>query len=233
MTNQDWFEQALASLQQQTYSGMEILLIGDADRRVERWMPKPLARLPGVELVSRPEPGIVSALNTGLQQATTPLVARMDSDDIAHPERIRLQVELLQQYPDIDFSATTVGIFNESGSTAVGNQQYQLWLNQLRSPDAIRRGVFIESPCPHPSWMLRRSLFNQLGGYRDVDWAEDYDLVLRAYLANVKMAKPGFDSNARETHNPEANLVSWRDHDVRLTRSDDHYSRHNFIITVE
>ncbi|CAN0060882.1 unnamed protein product, partial [Heterosigma akashiwo] len=46
--------------------------------------------------------GLVSALNAGLAAAApSPLAARMDADDLAHPDRLRRQVEYLEHNPDV------------------------------------------------------------------------------------------------------------------------------------
>ena len=215
---QQWFKQALQSLVEQSYSNLEILLIGDSDRRVERWLPRNISRLSNLQIVAREEPGLVAALNTGIKVASGNLIARMDADDIALPERISRQVQLLQQQPAVDFCATAVEIFGPPGGITDGSRRYQDWLNSQISSEAIQHSVFIESPMPHPSWMLRRQLFQQLGGYRRKQWAEDYDLVLRAWLAGSIMAKP-----------QGGPLLRWREHELRLTRSDQLYSRHNFL----
>ena len=231
---QAWFKTAVQSVLQQSYPHLEILLIGDNERRFERWLPAELARSTQIRVISRDAPGLVSALNTGVAAATGNLIARMDADDIAAPNRIEQQVKLLQQHPEVGFCATQIEIFNQLGALADGSRHYQNWLNSQLSPDDINRNIFIESPLPHPSWMLRREIYEQLQGYRNVEWAEDYDLVLRAWLAGVAMAKPGFDAaqlaatEAPPTRSATA-LVFWRDHDLRLTRNDSRYSRKNFL----
>ena len=64
--------------------------------------------------------------------------------------------------------------------------------------------------------MFRRETLLQLGGYRDVEWPEDYDLYLRADQAGIAMGKP------------EGVLLRWREHEGRLTHTDERYSRLRF-----
>lgn len=215
---QHWLKQAVQSLAVQSYANLEIMLIGDQERRVEHWLPAEIRRISNLHLVRREEPGLVSALNTGIEKASGRFIARMDADDVALPQRISDQVQLMQQQPAVNFCATAVEIFAADGITE-GSRRYQGWLNSQISANTIRQGVFIESPLPHPSWMLRRELYQQLGGYRRTEWAEDYDLVLRAWLAGASMAKPH--------HKP---LLRWREHALRLTRTDQLYSRRNFLL---
>jgi cellulose synthase/poly-beta-1,6-N-acetylglucosamine synthase-like glycosyltransferase len=65
--------------------------------------------------------------------------------------------------------------------------------------------------------MYRRELVDNLDGYQEYGWPEDYDLWLRMAAAGVTFAKI-----------PEV-LVRWRDHPTRLTRSDSRYSVKNFL----
>ena len=114
-----------------------------------------------MRILANPGRGIVAALNTGAQLASAPYLARMDSDDIALPQRLARQIDLLERQPQIGIVATQVEIFTDTGTTDAGFRHYQTWLNSLTEPEVIRREIFIESPLPHPSVMLRRSVFER------------------------------------------------------------------------
>jgi hypothetical protein len=87
----------------------------------------------------------------------------------------------------------------------------------VREPDQLHRQIKIESPLPNPGLMLRRTALEGLGGYRDVEWPEDYDLLLRADALGMQMGKPG------------AILLRWREHESRLTHTDPRYRRGQFM----
>jgi hypothetical protein len=139
----------------------------------------------------------------------------MDADDIAVPVRLQRQLEYLEEHPDVDICGACVEIFTD-GTVAGGNIRYQAWLNACRSPEAIHRELFIESPIPNPTAMFRREAILRLGGYRDPDWPEDYDLYLRADVLGMRMGKP------------EPLLLRWREHEQRLTRNDERYGLSRF-----
>jgi hypothetical protein len=86
-------------------------------------------------------------------------------------------------------------------------------MNALRDDAAMKANLFVESPIPHPSFFAVRALFQRLGGYRDLPWPEDYDLLLRAAAARVGLGKV-----------PEV-LLRRRDHAGCLTRRDPRYRR--------
>jgi hypothetical protein len=93
---------------------------------------------------------------------------------------------------------------------------YVAWSNGLLDHAAIVRDIWIESPLVHPSVVMRASALRALGGYRDFDGPEDYELWLRAHAAGLRFGK------APET------LLAWRDLPDRLTRRDSRYAAERF-----
>lgn len=213
----DTLHEALDSLTCQTIGDMEIVAVDDGSTDGTRQILQArAAQEPRLRLLTQPHAGIIAALNAGLACCTAPLVARMDADDRAHPERLEKQATFLRLNPEIDLVSCRVEAF-PAGQVRQGFTIYLEWLNSLISDEQIRREIFIESPLPHPSLVIRREALLRLGGYQDHGWAEDYDLLLRFYLAGARFAKL-----------PEV-LLAWREHPQRLTRSDPRYSLENFL----
>jgi glycosyltransferase involved in cell wall biosynthesis len=162
--------------------------------------------------------GIVPALQTALRAAASPLIVRLDADDVCLPERFSMQADYLDAHPDIGL----VGCQVEFGGDRERHAGYAVhvdWTNTLVKPEVIARNRFVESPFAHPSVMFRRELIQQFGGYRDGPFPEDYELWLRWLDAGVRMAKI-----------PEKLLV-WNDPPNRLSRNDDRYSFRAFYET--
>lgn len=209
-----YLQTAVDSILQQTYKNLELLIVDD--HSTDSAIGQLQINDGRVSLVSAEQYGVVQAMNIGVEQAKGKYIARMDADDIAHPRRLEVQLELLEQNPDVGIVAAQVEIFSDE-ELGGGFQFYQDWLNSVCTPEQIRCEVYVESPLPNPTVMFRREVYEQLGGYHDSDWAEDYDCWLRANAARVKMAKP------------EGILLHWRDHGKRLTRTDERYSLDNFM----
>ena len=206
---------AVVSILDQTLEDLEIILIDDGSSDGAVGCLETLAD-PRLRCYANPQRGIVSALNFAAYRARGHYLARMDADDIALPERLERQLEMLEREPGLGIVGAEVEIFAEDG-VGEGYRLYQEWVNGLRTPGDIAREMFVESPIPHPTAMLSSRLFRALGGYREVPWAEDYDLWLRAHLQGVTMAKP------------EGVLLRWRDRRERLSRSDDRYDVDRFL----
>ena len=170
---------ALDSLARQTFTDTELVLVNDAstDATGDILARHPYACRQKVITLVRPT-GLVAALNAGLEQARGSLIARMDADDVCHPERIQRQVESLTAQADLGVVATRVA-FGGDRQLAAGYARYVDWTNTLLTHDDIALARFRESPLAHPSVMFRRVLLDRHGGYRDGAFPEDYELWLR------------------------------------------------------
>lgn len=209
--------QCIASLSRQTWGGFEVVAVDDGSTDasgavLERWAAKDSR----VVLLRQPATGLVAALNAGLETCRGELVARIDADDIAHPRRFELQVDLLDRSPEVAVASCLVRHFPWC-RVGAGFRHYESWLNGLTTPEVIARERFIESPVAHPSVIVRRAALVEVGGWRDLGWPEDYDLWLRLAERGRVFAKvPRF-------------LHFWRDHGGRLTRRDSRYAVERFL----
>jgi len=207
----------MQSLINQTLEEHEIVAVDDGsddatDERLQAWAQQDQR----VRVLSREHAGIIPALNAGLAACRGDYIARMDADDRCHPERLEKQAAFLDSHANVAVAATLVEGFPED-RVREGFRIYIDWLNSLILPVDHAREIFIESPLAHPSVMIRRAWFTQMGGYEDHGWPEDYDLWLRMHLAGARMQKV-----------PEV-LVYWREHPARLTRTDSRYAVEAFI----
>lgn len=118
--------------------------------------------------------GLGARLNQAIEQCATPYLARLDSDDVAYPERLERQVAFLDAHPTVSLVASRALIFGNDGR-AIG-------LTPYRGTHAeICRTPYAGFPMPHPTWMGRRSWFRK-HRYRPVQpKSEDQDLLLRAH----------------------------------------------------
>ena len=204
---------AVESILLQSHQHLELILVDDhSDDAAISSLDRSDSRL---SIYASSGDGVVNAFNTGLKHCKGDFVARMDGDDISLPERLQRQLQLLNQQESIEIAGCCVEIFSEAGIQG-GFKRYESWLNSRRSPLEIHNQIFVESPMPNPGTMFRREALERLGGYRELQWAEDYDLYLRADAAGMLMAKP------------EAVLLRWREHDARLTHRADIYHRDQF-----
>ena len=135
----------------------------------------------------------------------------MDADDVSLPGRLAAQLDLLAKEPRVAAVGGRVTAFPDH-AVQDGMRRYVEWMNGLVTPEEHARDVFVEAPLCHPSVTMRRDALERVGGYRDVDWPEDYDLWLRLHAAGWSLAKT------------ERQVLRWRRREGSLTFSDARYS---------
>ncbi len=210
-------EAAVLSILRQTMQDFELVVVDDGSIDQTPEILDNLSKQDARIIVHRtPHTGLVSALNEGLKFCSGELIARMDADDISHRCRLAEQVDFMDSHPEISVCSSLVRIFPRSNLLG-GMVRYEQWLNSLVSPEEIARDIFVESPVVHPSVMLRRRELEELGGYRDAGWVEDYDLWLRYHLHGKQIAKV------------PRTLLFWRHTVGRVTMTDPRCSVEAFL----
>ncbi len=163
-----YLDEAVASIIGQTFADFGLAIYDDhsTDGSYERAL-EWAARDPRVT-VKRGDfrAGPSASSNAAAYLAQTELVARMDADDVAAPERLELQVKALREHPSAVLVGSTFEMIDGTGR-----------LLRRAAPGRISGTA---PPFAHPSIMYRRSSFQEAGGYRPgTDYFEDLDLYLR------------------------------------------------------
>jgi glycosyltransferase involved in cell wall biosynthesis len=207
----------LASIARQTLGDFELLAIDDGSTDESAALVRAHASRDARTILLDPgRVGLVAALNLGVAHARAPLLARMDADDLMHPQRLALQHDFLAANPQIALVAARVASFPQRLVRA-GYQEYVRWQNDCLTPEQIAAAIYIESPFAHPSVTLRRSALAAAGGpYAEGPFPEDYELWLRMHRAGLPMAKL------------PRTLLAWREGPGRASRADPRYRREAF-----
>jgi glycosyltransferase involved in cell wall biosynthesis len=210
---------AVASIREQIFGDWELVTVDDGSTDGTKEILRALAKSePRIVVVERTHAGVVAAANAGMAAARGEFIARMDADDVSHPERLAEQVAFLGAPANRDVGV--VGCLVEFGGDRAAGEGYALhvdWVNSLVTPEEIALNRFVEAPLANPSVMFRRELVARHGGYRDGDFPEDYELWLRWLDSGVRMAKV-----------PRV-LLTWHDTPTRLTRTDARYAPDAFF----
>jgi glycosyltransferase involved in cell wall biosynthesis len=207
---------AIASIEAQTFRDYEVVAVDDGSRDESASLLEAWGSRDARVRVFRTKPqGIVAALQLASSWACAPLLARMDADDIAHPDRLARQVQLLDAHSRVVACGTQVR-YVPRAMVRDGARRYERWLNGLIEPAQLERDLFVECPIAHPTLIVRSDAFHAVGGYCDRAWPEDYDLILRLWQAGGALA------------NTPAVLLDWRESEARLSRTDPRYAEDTF-----
>lgn len=197
-----WLGEALSSILGQSLVDLELIVVddGSTDGTAQR-----LAAItdPRLSVLRQSRGGQTAALNRGLQAARAPLIARIDADDVALPERLARQAAFLAAHPEVGLLGTAAREIAPSGAVVQT-------LTPPHDDRAIRRALLRANPFIHSSVMFRRALVDTVGRYDEsFAVAQDYDLWLRmsraTRLANLaeplvlRRLAPGRLSSARDT----------------------------------
>lgn len=130
--------------------------------------------------------GLGFALNFGLKQCSNELIFRMDTDDIAFPDRFEKQIEVYKSNP----SAVIFGSFIEEFNYKIGD--LKRFRNVPVTAKEIDRAKFKKNPFNHMSVGFIKSKVIEAGSYFDIPGYEDYYLWLRILHTNngVNLNKP-------------------------------------------
>ncbi|MGI5861228.1 MAG: glycosyltransferase [Myxococcales bacterium] len=207
-----WLEEALGSIEAQTFGDFELLAVDDRSTDATRAILEQASRRDRrIRVITGPGTGICGALNAGLAECRAPFIARMDADDIALPRRFEAQLAALEADPRLAAVGSRVECFPREGLSE-GFLAYEAWLNSLTASADLLRDRLIESPIVHPSAMLRAEPLRALGGWSSRGWPEDYALWLSLFERGHALA------NVAEV------LLRWRDRGDRLTRTHPDYA---------
>jgi glycosyltransferase involved in cell wall biosynthesis len=136
--------------------------------------------------------GLGKALHRGLEACSHDLVARMDSDDICHPERFAKQVDFMNKHPKIDVVGTWISEFDGNETNIYAYRKLPV------SPADIASFARRRNPLNHMSVMFRKTKVLAAGGYGQFTHIQDYHLWARMLINGSRMANiPEYLVNVR------------------------------------
>ena len=168
----DYFEEAIFSMVNQSYANLEIIIIDDFSNdgtieTIKYWAGLDNRIIPIFKNINT---GIVESLNLGLEIASGKYIARMDGDDISHLERIEKQVMFLEENQNCDLLGTGYKIIGQN-----------IDVKPITNHELIKIALIINSQFVHPSIMFRADVISKYKFYykKEFALAEDYELWTR------------------------------------------------------
>lgn len=174
-----YLKQSLDSLFAQTLTPDEIVLVKDGPLtpELEAVVTEYQSRYPMLKVVPLPQnQGLGKALNEGLKHCSYELVARMDTDDIAKPERFERQMQVFREHPETDVCSAWIEEFYNDTNHVVAVKKLPERHEEIRA--------YARKRCPvnHPAAMFRKSKVLKAGGYPPIPQYEDYGLWVRMLM---------------------------------------------------
>lgn len=174
---------ALDSVFSQTIRADEVMLVEDGrltpelDAVIEEYQ----GQYPELKVVKfEQNRGLGFALNDGLKTCSYDIVARMDTDDIAKPERFEKQLKVLEEHPEIDLVTAWIEEFVDSPENITAMRTLP------ETPEELYNYGKSRCPANHPVTMYRKKAVLSVGGYQTSLFPEDYFLWIKMLLNGSK-----------------------------------------------
>lgn len=186
---------AIGSVQAQTHADWRLLVLDDGSTDATAAVVQGLADNDDrIELIHRASHrGLPQRLNELLDLTTDKFFARMDADDICHPERFARQLEFMDRNPDVDLVGSSMLILDRAGRP-----------RGLRPAPAAHDDIcarpYSGFPLYHPTWLGHRLWFKRFGYAAYATRCEDQELLLRAHRVSRFANLPEHLVGYREDH---------------------------------
>ena len=175
---EQFLREAVQSILDQSFTNFELIVVDDGSTDTSLEVLQSYADVDRrVKIISRVNKGLIASLNEAAGRAVAPLLARMDGDDVAHPNRFQAQVQEFNKRPNLVALGSQVRFVGADGLASGKTLKYPVGQAEVKD-NHCRGGPFVA----HPSLMMRTSVFKLSGGYRaPFVAAEDLDLLYRLF----------------------------------------------------
>ena len=171
-----YVEECIDSILNQTFQDFEYIILnnGSTDRTAEILNHYTDSR---IHIIHQENLGISRSLNKGINLSKSELIARLDADDYALPQRLEKQIAFMEQHPKVVLCGSR---FKELIGEKFSPQKVQF----VEQDKDIRNTISCFNPFSHSTTMIRKTVFTKIGGYnKNFEYSQDYDLWIR--LLNV------------------------------------------------
>tara|TARA_Y100001972_G_scaffold116614_1_gene154701 strand:+ start:1422 stop:2375 length:954 start_codon:yes stop_codon:yes gene_type:complete len=206
----------LASILDQTYGNWELIAVDDHSMDDSKTI---LVEYAGkdsrIHYLDNSGHGIIDALKTGYKCAKGTYLTRMDADDVMPEDRLAKMVDALCDQSKC-IATGQVKYFGDE-PISDGYRKYEHWINDINLDGKQWDQVYRECVIASPNWLMRKSELDNIGGFDDLTYPEDYHLVFKWYLSQFKIIVV-----------PHVTLF-WREHADRTSRNSEHYQQQAFF----
>lgn len=173
----DRLEVTLVSVLSQEDCDLEFIVVDDGSTDqtasiLDAWA----LREPRLRVIHQENTGLTRALIRGCGDAKGDFIARQDCGDVSLPGRLAIQAAMLMRIPD------SVAISCDTDFIGPGGEfLYRTKIDAgLLNSSLTQGGVALRGPSHHGSVMMRRAVYDLVGGYREAFYfAQDLDLWTR------------------------------------------------------
>jgi glycosyltransferase involved in cell wall biosynthesis len=167
-------EESICSIINQSYKNFEFIIVNDGSTdNTASIIEKYAKHDKRICFSNQKNIGLTKTLIKLIDRARGLYIARMDTDDISHPERLSLQVDYLDNNQSVGVIGSWVNIIDEKGSI---RRKKRL----ITESKKIKKRIIYSNQLVHGSVIFRKNIYQKAGGYdSNFIYSQDYDLWLR------------------------------------------------------
>jgi Glycosyltransferases, probably involved in cell wall biogenesis len=216
--NPDYLKQSIESILNQTIKTDNFVLVidGPLTDLLENVIKEYMKLYPEVISIVRlsENVGLAMALNEGIKACKNDLIARMDTDDIALPERCELQLNEFERDRSLDIVGSFMDEFVDDPEKIYAIKTVPIEQNDIYE--------YAKRRCPfnHPTVMYKKYSILSIGGYKSIRRGEDIDLFNRLMFQGYK------------GKNINKSLIKYRTNDAMLKRRKSWITSKTYILAI-
>jgi len=177
--SKDELEKSIYSILNQTFTDFEYIIV--IDNPIDKWRVDYVKSISDKRIkliINEKNLGLTKSLNIALSYAKGKYIARMDADDISMPNRLEKELDYLIKN-NLDMCGSYVTCF-------IGEKD----IKKIKFPvtyKGIKKVAYIQNCIAHPTFFVKKEIYDCLKGYNNVIACEDYDFLLRALDKGYKI----------------------------------------------
>ncbi|HEY8780536.1 MAG TPA: glycosyltransferase [Mucilaginibacter sp.] len=152
--------EAITSVLEQSFTDFELLIINDGSTDETEKIIRSF-KDPRIILINQDNRGVAAALNAGLKYARAKYIARFDADDICYPDRLKIQYDFINSYPEYSIIGSAVDYADAEGHY-IFTHHPEGHLNE-----EIQQLKYSICPFIHSSVFYKKELIVNNGGYNE------------------------------------------------------------------
>jgi len=165
-----YLKESIISILNQTLANFKFVIINDASTDNSLDIIKNFSD-PRIKLINNSQNiGLTKSLNIGLKECQGKYIARIDTDDLALPNRLQVQYDFMEANPNIALCGSNSELINENGEI-IGQKK------KVTNPLHIKFKIIFTNPFLHPSLFFRKDIIKQYN--EEFLYAQDYELTSR------------------------------------------------------
>ncbi len=209
-----YLKEAIESILNQSFSDFEFIIINDCSTDSSEYIVRSYDDK-RIKLYSNEiNLGLTKSLNIGLGHCKGQYIARMDADDIAHPDRFLKQTRFLDENLDYGVCGSWYTLFDDSGIIHVAKL--------IENHDLLQASLLIKNQMGHPTIMMRKSVLdiNNIWYDEELKTSQDYNMWLRlsvvSKLYNIQESLLDYRIHPKQVVSSKRNVAKQYTHSGRI-----------------